>query len=214
MRRGLLHRVLLYRNVLEKLEKNTLRKNCGNALDDEDYCFPCMTAPPPTEDEEMIEWIMRLSRPACVGNNKLDLRYMDLGLKGDDVATCGICTETLCKDDLVTLPCVHHFHFSCLEKWLSSDLGRLNWSCPTCRARVPNYLGTYKVQYATELRNRFQEFPLSGFCQKCILWFMEKDRNVLAQGVMNENGPWTLNQVGQTSKQLKLFINPPDDNNF
>ena len=99
-------------------------------------------------------------RPACVGNNTIDVRRMDLGLKGDGVSLCGICQETL--DDhtitdssgssvfgqqqeiLVTLPCVHMFHDSCLAEWLQSDLGRVHWDCPTCRGRVHHTLATYR----------------------------------------------------------------------
>ena len=217
MRRDSLHRVMLYKGVLNKLEKKKSGKkkkqsgksNDANALEEEEYCFPCMAAPPADENEEIVEWIMRMNRPACVGNNKLDLRYMDLGLKGDGVATCGICTETLgvSEKNLVTLPCVHQFHASCLQKWLSSDLGRLNWNCPTCRHSVPHNMKTYLVHYETELRNRFQEFPLSGFCHKCILWQMERNRNQALQGVANENGSMTMNQVGQTSEEM--YLSPP-----
>ncbi|KAL7492920.1 hypothetical protein ACHAWT_002056 [Skeletonema menzelii] len=208
LRRDLLHRLLLYRGVLKKLEKKKQsgKSNNGNALDEDEYCFPCCAAPPVDENEEVNEWIMRVNRPGCVGNNKLDLRFMDLGLKGDGVATCGICTDTLefSETHLVTLPCVHQFHASCLQKWLSSDLGRLNWNCPTCRHSVPHNLKTYLVNYETELRNRFQEFPLSGFCSKCILWVMERNRNQVLQGCANENGAMTLNQVGQASDETHL----------
>eukprot|EP00577_Skeletonema_sp_RCC1716_P019368 CAMPEP_0113411466 /NCGR_PEP_ID=MMETSP0013_2-20120614/22280_1 /TAXON_ID=2843 ORGANISM="Skeletonema costatum, Strain 1716" /NCGR_SAMPLE_ID=MMETSP0013_2 /ASSEMBLY_ACC=CAM_ASM_000158 /LENGTH=327 /DNA_ID=CAMNT_0000297821 /DNA_START=99 /DNA_END=1079 /DNA_ORIENTATION=- /assembly_acc=CAM_ASM_000158 len=202
MRRDLMYRLNLYRGVLNKL-KQAGKKSKGNVLEEDEYCFPCMAAPAVEENEETVEYIMRLNRPACVGNNKLDLRFMDLGLKGDNVATCGICTETLSSSEtkLVTLPCVHQFHASCLQEWLSSDLGRLNWNCPTCRHSVPHNMKTYMVNYETELRNRFQEFPLSGFCHKCILWFMEKDRNQALQCVANENGAMTMNQIGQKSEE-------------
>ena len=209
MRRDLIHRTSLYKGVLNKLKKKQSNNNKnGNALEEHEYCFPCMAAPSPDENEEIVEWIMRVNRPACVGNNTLDLRFMDLGLKGDGVATCGICTETLGTSEtkLVTLPCVHQFHTSCLQEWLQSDLGRLNWSCPTCRHIVPSNLATYTVKYETELRNRFQEFPLSGFCPKCILWFMEKDRNQALQGISNENGAMTMNQIGQKSEQV--YVRP------
>ncbi|KAL7445220.1 hypothetical protein ACHAXM_011900 [Skeletonema potamos] len=212
VRKDLQFRCKFYRSVLNKLEKNkqSNNKNNGNALEDDEYCIPCMAAPPPDENEEIGEWIMRVNRPACVGNNKLDLRFMDLGLKGDGLATCGICTETLgsSEKNLITLPCVHQFHSSCLQEWLSSDLGRVKWSCPTCRHIVPSNLKTYMVQYETELRNRFQEFPLSGFCQKCIMWFMEKDRNQVLHGVVNENGAMTMNQIGQTSEKVHI-CSPP-----
>lgn len=208
--RDRLHRLLLYRGVLKKLEeKKSDKSKNGNALEEEDYCLPCMAAPPVDENEEITAWIMRVNRPGCVGNNKLDLRFMDLGLKGDGVATCGICTDTLesSETNLVTLPCVHQFHASCLQEWLSSDLGRLNWNCPTCRHSVPHNMQTYLVNYETELRNRFQEFPMTGFCQKCILWVMERNRNQVLPGAANENGAMTMNQVGQDSEEV--YLCPP-----
>jgi hypothetical protein len=208
LRKDLQFRQNFYKRVLKKLKqkKQSNKNNKGNALEEDEYCIPCMAAPPPDENEETVGWIMRVNRPACVGNNTLDLRFMDLGLKGDGVATCGICTETLdtSETNLVTLPCVHQFHAPCLQQWLSSDLGRVNWSCPTCRHIVPSNMKTYIVQYETELRNRFQEFLLSGFCPKCILWFMEKDRNQALEGMANENGAMTMNQVGQKSEQVRI----------
>lgn len=129
---------------------------------------------------------------------------MDLGLKGDGVSLCGICQETL--DDhtiitdsagssvfgqqqeiLVTLPCVHMFHDSCLAEWLQSNLGSVHWDCPTCRGRVhlirwsPTGAGI-KLNFKTDSK----KFLLSGFCPKCIIWFMERDRNQLLP-MLNEN---------------------------
>ena len=131
---------------------------------------------------------------------------MDLGLKGDGVATCHICTETLDASgemNLVTLPCVHQFHASCLREWLSSDLGQRNWNCPTCREVVPMDMSTYMVRYKSELQNRFQEFLLSGFCNKCILWVMERNRNEILPAMVKERGEqMTMNQVGQTSERV------------
>lgn len=207
------YRLNWYRNVLIKLEnkKKEQPNSNGNELGDDEYCFPCGAIPPPDENEGTFEWIMRVNRPACIGNNKVDLRYLDLGLKGDGLATCSICNEIFgtSEKNLVTLPCVHQFHTTCLQEWLQSDLGRLNWNCPTCRHIVPSNLTTYIVQYTTELRNRFQEYPLSGFCQKCILWYMERDRNQVLHGCVNEHGEErTMNEMeGQTSEKMYLF--PP-----
>ena len=35
---------------------------------------------------------MSICRPACVGDNRADMRFMDLGLKVDGTAACSICT--------------------------------------------------------------------------------------------------------------------------
>ena len=207
-RADLTHRINLYRNVLRELEDTPVDSRGGNALEDEQYCFPCGASPGP-DNESTLEWGLRVNKPGCIGNNKLDLRLMDLGLKGDGVATCDICTNELDTNEkrIVTLPCVHQFHTACLEQWLSSELGRHNWNCPTCRRVVPEQLSTYKIRYEAELQNRFNEFLLSGFCQKCILWVMEKDRNQELPGVTNERGEQlTMNQVGQMQDGLNVRL--------
>jgi len=207
------HRINLYKNALKDLEVATNSKRSGNsngnALEDDQYCLPCGASPAPDDNENTFDWAMRTNKPACVGNNKLDLRLMDLGLKGDGVATCDICTLTLDTSEtrLVTLPCVHQFHTSCIEEWLQSDLGRRNWNCPTCRHIVPNNLTTYMIRYEAELRNRFQEFLLSGFCHKCILWIMERKRNEEIPALNESGEQMTMNQVGQM--QEKVYAFPP-----
>jgi hypothetical protein len=216
-RKDLNHRIRLYQTLLKKLEKAPKNSEKTNVLNDEDYCFPCGAtyANNSNEFDTAFDYIMTMARPACVGNNLVDMRLMDLGLKGNGTDTCSVCTEVLldtsvnsnCDEVLVTLPCVHMFHEACLCQWLKSDLGRRNWSCPTCRHPVPHNLSTYHVKYDTQLRNRFQEFLLSGFCHKCILWVMEKDRNQSGPAI-NENGEEiTMGCVGQM--QNAVYMSPP-----
>lgn len=203
-RKDMNHRIGLYKHLLAKLEA-TNDSGRGNALADEEYCFPCGAtyANNGRDFDNTFDYMMAMGRPACVGNNQVDLRRMDLGLKGNGVASCSICTEVLDADSnseevLVTLPCVHMFHESCLREWLQSDLGRTHWNCPTCRQQVPRNLATYHVRYDAQLCNRFKEFLLSGFCPSCILWVMEKDRNQAIPGVINDNGEGiSMGSVGQ-----------------
>lgn len=203
MRKDLSHRIHLYRQLFEKLEK--AKGSDGKGLAIEEYCFPCgaTNAHDDGEFENSFDYIMTMGRPACVGNNQIDVRLMDLGLKGNGIATCNICTELLDTDSssdeaLVTLPCVHMFHESCLRQWLQSDIGRRNWNCPTCRLPVPHNLATYHIKYESQLRNRFKEFLLSGFCPSCILRVMEKDRNEVIPGVVNDSGEkLSMGCVGQ-----------------
>jgi hypothetical protein len=213
IRRDLNHRIKLYRRLLKKLEN--ARGTEGNALANEQYCFPCgATYVHDGEFEDSLDYILTMSRPACVGNNQVDTRFMDLGLKGNGIATCNICTELVETDSssgevLVTLPCVHMFHESCLREWLQSDIGRMNWNCPTCRHPVPHNLSTYHVNYDAQLCNRFKEFLLSGFCPSCILWVMEKDRNQVTPAAVNDRGErMTMGCVGQMQTG-KVFICPP-----
>lgn len=211
-RKDLNHRIQLYKKLLEKLESRSDGSQ-ANCLDDEEYCLPCGATyvNNHTELDNIFDWVMTVTRPACVGDKKMDLRFVDIGLKGDGVETCTICTLTLDANDkgasLVILPCVHAFHSSCLEEWLQSDLGRRNWSCPTCRAHVPNLVYTYKVAYKSQLRNRFHEFLLSGFCPKCVIWVMERNRNDASITVNERGGPVMMGDVGQM--QNKVFFSPP-----
>ena len=209
-RMDLKHRVRLYRKLLKKLERAS---KTSETLDAEDYCFPCGAtyAQEGRDFDNSLDYTMSICRPACVGDNRADMRFMDLGLKVDGTAACSICTQVLenpndesnSDEVLVTLPCVHMFHDSCLRDWLQSDLGRRNWNCPTCRRKVPHDLATYRVRYAEALKNRFQEFLLSGFCPKCILWIMEKDRNQIIKGVTNESGEdLTMGCVGKTESKI------------
>jgi len=206
-REDLQHRVSIYKTILAKLEARNEGSD-GNALADADYCFPCGAVPPINEGEveNVFDMFMRLNRPACVGNNQVDLRFMDLGLKGDGLATCSICKMALEKSEtkFVTLPCVHQFHTSCLRQWLSSDLGRRNWSCPTCRHIVPFNMQTYMIRYEAELKNRFKEVPLTGFCPKCILWVMERDRNQEIPGTNQDGEPMTIGSVGQMNEKIYM----------
>eukprot|EP00956_Cyclotella_meneghiniana_P030026 scaffold74615_cov72-Cyclotella_meneghiniana.AAC.3 len=154
--RDLNHRVRLYKNLRKKLQGAKTSEN-ANVLDDKDYCFPCgATYTSNRQDfDTTFDYIMNMGRPACVGNNQVDMRLMDVGLKGNGVANCTICSETLDEDtneqNLVTLPCVHMFHDACLHNWLDSDLGRKNWNCPTCRHPVPHNLSTYRIEIEIKL---------------------------------------------------------------
>ena len=216
-RKDLEHRIHLYRQLLDKLKCAPKNSGSKNALKDEDYCFPCGAsfANNGRDFESTFDYIMAKCRPACVGNTQLDVRFMDLGLKGNGTATCTICSEVLDaspdsnrQELLVTLPCVHMFHHSCLCNWLQSDLGRRNWNCPTCRQQVPHNLSRYRVNYEAQLMNRFHEFLLSGYCPKCIIWVMEKDRNQNLPGLINDRGEEvSVGCVGQM--QTGGYIFPP-----
>lgn len=74
---------------------------------------------------------------------------------------------------------------------------------------MPHNLSTYRIEYDAQLRNRFHEFLLSGFCPKCILWVMEKDRNQAIPGVVNDNGESiAMGSVGQMQTG-KVYACPP-----
>ena len=50
-------------------------------------------------------------------------------------AQCSICLEGFQEKEVVkTLPCLHHFHASCIEEWLRREGQKV--SCPVCKTPV------------------------------------------------------------------------------
>ena len=206
-----------YRQLLDKLEKAQLQvgndgkqeedKATNLLTNDDDYCLPCGGGLLTSDSLNRIGALTRilaLTKKACVGNNLLDVRYMDIGLKGDDHTTCSICSETIATTDqqLILLPCIHIFHQGCIQDWLKSELGTQQWNCPTCRAVVPSNMETYCVQYDRQLQDRFNEYPISGFCTRCIISNMESLRNDSTGAVDADGDDILVGSVGQTLDQL------------
>jgi hypothetical protein len=174
-REDLAHRLDLYRTLRDKL-----RDRVDGSLSDKDYCFPCGAGSELLSRDANFSLLMNLMKPACVGNEVMDMRHADIGLQGDGHTECSICTgvlQTGTEEIIVTLPCMHIFHEQCIVQWLESDLGARNWKCPLCRQQVPEDMSTYRVAYEEQLQRRIDEFPLSGFCTKCIISIMERNRN-------------------------------------
>ena len=222
-RSDFLVRLGMYRQLLNKLEtaqqqaaetsSGGQQPNSANLLTNEnDYCFPCGGGLPSSSEVsslgqmDNLTRILILSKKACVGSNVLDVRYMDVGLKGDDDTACSICSETIVATDqqLILLPCVHIFHQGCIEQWLKSELGTRQWNCPTCRALVPANMETYKVNYKKQLQDRFNEYPISGYCTKCIISNMESLRNDPTGFVNGDGNDLVQGCVGQTHNELLL----------
>ena len=171
-RPDLLHRLSLYNGLLQKIRQGTAQ--------DSDYCFPCGAGSELLNDQGNFGIVMQQSKPGCFGNEMNDMRHMDLGLKGDDHVECSVCQEILQNDTslvIVTLPCLHVFHEECIQQWLGSNLGQRNWSCPSCRKQVPGDMSIYCVEYLEQLQRRIDEYPLSGFCIKCMIMIMENNRH-------------------------------------
>ena len=148
-------------------------------MTDADYCIPCGAGRNEALGDDNFSLVMKACSPACVGEGQFDLRRIDLGLKGDNVTKCGVCNEVMKAEEkdstiLVTLPCFHVFHSRCL----GNDIRQ----CPTCCAAVPDDLSTYRIPYGEQLQRRLDEFPLSGFCTKCMMWNMERVRNTVLGG--------------------------------
>jgi hypothetical protein len=173
-REDLKHRLELYKTLTKKLRNK-------ETLTDADYIFPCGAGVELLGgDDNPYAVLMSTMKPACTGNMCMDMRYLNLGLSGDGHTQCSICSDVLAVSQteiFVTLPCFHVFHDKCLVDWLESDLGAHNWNCPECRAPVPDEMATYRNLYEEQVQRRFDEFPLSGFCTKCMMYVMERNRN-------------------------------------
>lgn len=170
-RQDLRHRLDLYKDLLGKINDGT--------VEDSDFCLPCGAGSDLLAVDNFGR-IMQMMKPGCYGNETCDLRYIDLGLKGDGQAECSVCQEILANDTdlvIVTLPCLHVFHEECIQNWLGSRLGQENWNCPSCRKTVPGDMSIYCIQYKEQLQRRIDEYPLSGFCTKCMIMIMENNRH-------------------------------------
>jgi hypothetical protein len=185
-RADLAHRLDLYRSLRDKLKQLRDHQPAGCSLSDKDYCFPCGAGAELLLGGEVnFAVLMNTMKPACYGNEVMDIRHVDIGLQGDGHTECSICTDVLqtgTEAILVTLPCLHIFHEQCIVQWLESDLGARNWHCPLCRDKVPEDMSTYRVAYEEQLQRRIDEFPLSGFCTKCMISIMERNRNQILGG--------------------------------
>jgi Ring finger domain len=173
------HRVMLYENLLNKIRTKPATEK--------DYCLSCYAGEELFEEDNRLGLLMKMMRPACYGDEMCDLRLMDIGLKGDDKTECSVCQDILTSDTsiiLVTLPCMHVFHEACIIKWLGSNLGAHSWNCPSCRARVPGDMSSFCVEYEEQLQRRMDEYPVSGFCTKCMIMIMENKRTDVLPGVV------------------------------
>ncbi|KAN0009841.1 hypothetical protein ACTFIU_007148 [Dictyostelium citrinum] len=57
---------------------------------------------------------------------------LEIFLKGGDSKTCSICLDDFAVNDAIkTLPCIHHYHSDCVEKWL-----KIKSVCPICKTSV------------------------------------------------------------------------------
>ncbi len=53
----------------------------------------------------------------------------------EEERSCSICLDALQDKEVVkTLPCLHHFHASCIEEWLRREGQKV--SCPVCKTPV------------------------------------------------------------------------------
>mmetsp|Transcript_45832 Transcript_45832/g.111062 ORF Transcript_45832/g.111062 Transcript_45832/m.111062 type:complete len:132 (+) Transcript_45832:1-396(+) len=83
---------------------------------------------------------------------------------------CAICQEAI-QDDLIRLPCNHRFHLDCVKPWVEKEN-----TCPTCRQELKHSLDTYAFSDVyNKIQNRFDEWFISGMCERCQAVNMEND---------------------------------------
>lgn len=87
----------------------------SSSEDDEDMVMVARDSPAPSVDSTMNTYKMQLFR-----NRSFTLEE------------CSICFEVMLLDEkLLSLPCGHKFHSSCVQCWLDE-----NSTCPNCRKSV------------------------------------------------------------------------------
>lgn len=58
-------------------------------------------------------------------------------ISAEDAVCCICLANYVNNDELRELPCVHHFHMECVDKWL-----KINALCPLCKSEVGNSSGS------------------------------------------------------------------------
>ena len=167
------------RQTANAIQSNDAAKN---NLDPNDYRIPCGATPYPQITgtdislcDKNFHLIMDLMKPGCVGDESADFRRMKLGLIGDNKTECSFCIDVLRENHkIVTLPCFHVFHDECIMLSVNSGSS----TCPDCQMDLPNDLSTYRVDADEQVQKRIDEYPISGYCEKCQIWIMERNRNI------------------------------------
>ncbi|XP_049622835.1 E3 ubiquitin-protein ligase RLIM-like [Suncus etruscus] len=72
--------------------------------------------------------------PRGLTREQIDMLAIRSFGESDDVKTCSVCiTEFIEGSKICTLPCLHEYHFHCIDNWLLQHT-----TCPICRKTVVN----------------------------------------------------------------------------
>ena len=75
------------------------------------------------------------SLPHMFPRHKITSKEMSI-LQTNKTTDCAICLEPFTtNDDVLTLPCLHLYHFECVSKWLPT-----NSNCPVCKCNVRDHV--------------------------------------------------------------------------
>lgn len=212
---------------LKKAQRNSLSQGLGNNLKPGDArdpyrriqlvdrhfpdlpqkeeCMDLMVG----DDMNDFEKIKSLVQPACVGDGYVDFTRFGEGIVANGQEECTIC-QTGIKGDLIRLPCNHRFHVQCVKPWLVE-----NQTCPSCRTELPNPWKTYLFKVSNDqIQKRFDEWFLSGMCERCQAVNLEDnpivaamtqtgDRVTMPLSVAREHGYTDVQRVqGQSSDKV------------
>lgn len=68
----------------------------------------------------------------------------------------------------------------------------------------------YKIDYSTQLQKRIDEFPFSGMCCKCIIWFFEKRKDHIL-GYYDESGMFHMGDAIGSPGDVTLSFHENSD---
>jgi hypothetical protein len=85
------------------------------------------------DDDALLRYIQTLSEndyvpPVSAGLSRDEILAFAHQAKSENTQNCSICYDSAVGESIVTLPCNHDFHMSCIIPWLRS-----NTTCPLCR---------------------------------------------------------------------------------
>ncbi|KAJ3069044.1 hypothetical protein HDU98_007861 [Podochytrium sp. JEL0797] len=132
----------------------------------------CMDQMDVEKEADQASNTLHLMKPPCCGDGSVDFAKMNEGLCGTG-EDCHICLEPVQAGetkDIIGLPCLHVFHRGCARNWLKEHN-----NCPTCRVPIPRSGKMYRFDAEHRLKLRFEEWFISGFCQKCMACYLERD---------------------------------------
>jgi hypothetical protein len=156
-------------------------QECLKSEDNLPSSITCTDFMVPEEDMNFFEKLKWNLAPACCGDGSINFQRFGEGVIAGKNDECSICLDAI-LGDLIRLPCNHRFHVNCVKPWFH-DQGQ--HTCPTCRTPLVNSWDSYVIEKTNEhIQKRFDEWFLSGMCERCQAVNMENDPVV----VVTENG--------------------------
>lgn len=119
----------------------------------------------------MVDFMSDARELGCYGDGCVHPERLAQGLIAIGGETCNICLEELAAgEEMLLLPCGHGFHPACGSASLAHQR-----RCPTCRSPVvsedeaDSLENSFNLPVQVRIRERFGEFCISGYCERCQL---------------------------------------------